>query len=1719
MSSDVSAPSEHPSTAPTALPHPPLDLTAPPPPSARDLDDASWRHVERLCDQSLAGSKVSAEIWREPLLKVLHDFADSVLTPEAIASLAASKFAEAEVAAKVGDPNRRAAGEGWDGVFGGLWWLSGRRERSTDSAPSEETKEEKDVRERRRARWREAALRLPSPPSTGEGASDHGHARETSMDDWNDVELPKVTVLRLNLEVIETTLGAVNKGTASFGVSYAAGEWRGHALFGRDGLDLDEADLKLVHRLGGTFQITATSRDAPKLERLLELLVFAVVSLKLEVHLLADLSCSHPPDPEPSEASAGDRDEVASIASRPEPEEHDSIIDLGRSSHTNLRRYATEHYRRLPRTSFARSSASSWLDIVKPHPTVQAKSRRGEKKRLFSKSSAVHASAPSSPTTPTTPTSPSTPVDSPTPDQTPDRPGVGARFKGKIKGILPGNRRGLKPRDLRLMKAATIGTDTVEPEEKGLFGGLGFSLGGLGFGTREREKSASSEVEDKKPVEAGEDEPGVETSEDANGERKEGSQDAAPTAATATGEAEKAPLRFEKVVQSLASWVLSVSPDVFYHPPHLLSRLSQQEHLAAYSIVREPLPSSPVPPPSEHLLPPTPSQDPNRPVSSYFSLGTSAGELGLGAACGTPGAVNHKVSWQSTALTTTSSGGRITLDALAGLSSLLTNNTSVNGTIRHQSMQFLVQTVRSDAPPGTIPCQAPRWVTFSFYQHRSPTPKNPSLLDDSSLSSVIRQLVSHKDATCAACSTPNKDHKLVMMHHEVRIEVLVRKLDDDAVKQPVEEDEHDSIPPIQSWTTCVTCQSSTAPKPLTAAASSYSFSKVCELLIYGDLKPNLCEHDKDQEALVRSFAVGKTAVELRLGKIALFELRLPTAVDPDVEPDEEGPQIKPPDSHSPETLRTEIDTFFSDVRARLDAVEDRLVPTPSSADGQSESFRRHDRSSSAGTVIEDGGDTAKEAPLPASDEEATLAALRRLCKLVDEDESACQAVADGAAPYRLNAARSFFEIKAKALKLRLAAWEKKHAAVFAAGPGPELPSPAAFIEPDYFDSHVHAFAVDSPILVRDGELSSLIALTLSAAPFQDAVSSATASSSRIVTPSSVDGLFPDAGSRRPSAQRNPIPSMFLNPNLSVSPLSGRSITPPPHSPARSPEELDADDPAADFSKPSRSDVEGLVVKSRKPPQISHGSMLRHLMRQKSHEVVNSADSTPSSTPGLDRGAFDVDPAVKRFSRAAPLSDSVLDDLLKTRESAPPTPRGKGPPARGVPTFMAHLAARREGSAATASIASAEVRTPSATTTPQTLSAAGTIRSIASLQSLSSAAADSSSYAPSFSSATSGDENSSAAASLAAAAGSPRSGHDEHHDEVPPLLSPAPTASGFLGKKLDGLFAGIDSVRSRVSGGTSPRLGPLSDVGGGTGTGSAQHPQEHIKLKFRQGSKSYRVTAFYAKRFQMLRAKCGLSESLFVESLSRCSDLNPSGGKSTACFLMTGDKRFILKELVTKFGASERETLLNVAPKLLDYLMHPERPSLLAKIFGVYTVKICDGKGVKRKVDLVVMENLFFDVCIASRVTKPKPGVDAKEGTGWDADWLTGSLRDQLLIYPHSKTLLRESLKNDVEFLSANDGIDFSLLIGVDDHRRELVVGLIDTIGVFNALKRVEHLGKTIVKHATASEASDVTVLPPREYADRFLSAMERYFQAVPDKWSRPPGDGAVDPAPRLACPL
>eukprot|EP00897_Mesotaenium_endlicherianum_P006808 jgi/Mesen1/6155/ME000314S05165 len=91
-------------------------------------------------------------------------------------------------------------------------------------------------------------------------------------------------------------------------------------------------------------------------------------------------------------------------------------------------------------------------------------------------------------------------------------------------------------------------------------------------------------------------------------------------------------------------------------------------------------------------------------------------------------------------------------------------------------------------------------------------------------------------------------------------------------------------------------------------------------------------------------------------------------------------------------------------------------------------------------------------------------------------------------------------------------------------------------------------------------------------------------------------------------------------------------------------------------------------------------------------------------------------------------------------------------------------------------------------------------------------------------------------------------------------------------------------------------------------------------------------------------------------------------------------------------------------------------------------------------------------------------------------------------------------------------MDYSLLVGVDEGRRELVLGIIDFIRPYTWDKQLETWVKTSGILGGPKNTAP-TVISPNHYKKRFRKAMSTYFVMVPDQC-------LPAPAPRLrASPL
>lgn len=192
-------------------------------------------------------------------------------------------------------------------------------------------------------------------------------------------------------------------------------------------------------------------------------------------------------------------------------------------------------------------------------------------------------------------------------------------------------------------------------------------------------------------------------------------------------------------------------------------------------------------------------------------------------------------------------------------------------------------------------------------------------------------------------------------------------------------------------------------------------------------------------------------------------------------------------------------------------------------------------------------------------------------------------------------------------------------------------------------------------------------------------------------------------------------------------------------------------------------------------------------------------------------------------------------------------------------------------------------------------------------------------------------------------------------------------------------------------------------------------------------------------------------------------------------------------------------------------------------------------------NLLVMENLFYDrsfarVCVCRLITLQHQIIDSAvfaqiydlkgstrnrhvQSTGQanevllDENLVEAAHTNPFYLREHSKRILRGALYNDSKFLADINVMDYSLVCGVDSENNELVLGIVgkrlenvqrrgiadlvapDYIRTYTWDKKLE----TWVKETAflgGGGKGEPTIVTPRQYRQRFLSAMERYFPLV-----------------------
>ncbi|XWS17548.1 hypothetical protein CRYUN_Cryun33cG0076800 [Craigia yunnanensis] len=283
---------------------------------------------------------------------------------------------------------------------------------------------------------------------------------------------------------------------------------------------------------------------------------------------------------------------------------------------------------------------------------------------------------------------------------------------------------------------------------------------------------------------------------------------------------------------------------------------------------------------------------------------------------------------------------------------------------------------------------------------------------------------------------------------------------------------------------------------------------------------------------------------------------------------------------------------------------------------------------------------------------------------------------------------------------------------------------------------------------------------------------------------------------------------------------------------------------------------------------------------------------------------------------------------------------------------------------------------------------------------------------------------------------------------------------------------------------------------------------HARVSFTDdgplGKVKYSDTCYYAKRFESLRMTCCPSELDFIRSLSRCKKRGAQGGKNNVFLAKNLDDRFIIKQ-VTK---TELESFIKFGPAYFKYLsdsISTRSPSCLAKILGIYQhISECDVLGICVGVRNVAR---LYDLKGSSR-SRNNPDTSGSNKVLLDQNLIEAMPASPIFVGSKAKRLLERAVWNDTSFLALIDVMDYSLLVGVDEEKHELVLGIIDFMWQYTWDKQLETWVKTTGILGGPKNTSP-TVISPQQYKKRFRKAMTAYFLMVPDQWSSTSYDNMI----------
>jgi len=184
-------------------------------------------------------------------------------------------------------------------------------------------------------------------------------------------------------------------------------------------------------------------------------------------------------------------------------------------------------------------------------------------------------------------------------------------------------------------------------------------------------------------------------------------------------------------------------------------------------------------------------------------------------------------------------------------------------------------------------------------------------------------------------------------------------------------------------------------------------------------------------------------------------------------------------------------------------------------------------------------------------------------------------------------------------------------------------------------------------------------------------------------------------------------------------------------------------------------------------------------------------------------------------------------------------------------------------------------------------------------------------------------------------------------------------------------------------------------------------------------------------FRSIREMCKIDTTDYLMSLTDKYVLSELGspGKSGSFFYYSQDYRFIIKTV----HHAEHKYLLKILKNYYEHIKN-NPDTLICKIYGLHRVKIPYGK----KIHFIVMANIFppdKDIHVKYDLKGSKIGrfipteeeINNKLAVLKDLNWLKNEKK--LYLGDKKREMFIKQLQKDVKFLSDNNVMDYSLLVG------------------------------------------------------------------------------------------